>query len=45
MEGNKLEQEAVLATDHWANELRAMPFYSKVSVFVYNVLILREKDE
>ena len=45
MEGNKLEQEAVLATDHWANELRAMPFYAKVSTFIDNVLIIREKDE
>ena len=31
MEGGKQEQEAVLATEHWANELKAMPFYAKVS--------------
>ena len=29
--GEKREQEAVLATAHWENELRAMPFYSRVS--------------
>ena len=29
--GEKREQEAVLATDYWANELRAMPYFSKVS--------------
>lgn len=29
--GGKQQQEAVLATDHWAEELRSMPFYSKVS--------------
>lgn len=30
--GEKHEQEAVVATTHWENELKAMPFYSRVSI-------------
>ena len=30
--GAQQEQEAVLATDHWADELRSMPYFSKVSL-------------
>ena len=31
LEGGKQELESVLANDHWANELKAMPFHAKVS--------------
>ena len=31
IEGGKYELESVLANDHWANELKAMPFHAKVS--------------
>ena len=31
LEGGKHELESVLANDHWANELKAMPFHAKVS--------------
>ena len=30
--GAQQEQEAVLATEHWADELRSMPYFSKVSL-------------
>ena len=31
--GEKREQEAVLATPEWLDELKAMPYFSKVSTF------------
>ena len=30
--GVKQEQEAVIATNHWAEELKSMPYFAKVSL-------------
>ena len=31
VQGQDMEKEAVIATEHWASELRSMPFFAKVS--------------
>ena len=42
--GGKQELEAVVATDHWASELRSMPFYSKVSKMMLTHDLYRKKE-
>jgi hypothetical protein len=44
VEGEKQNQEAVLATDFWADQLRAMPFFSKVSFIFITNFSQREKE-
>jgi hypothetical protein len=34
----------VLANDHWANELKAMPFHAKVSIITSAEFLFREKE-
>ena len=43
MEGGKHELESVLANDHWANELKAMPFHAKVSTVTSADFLFRKK--
>ena len=43
LKGNKQELEAVLANDHWASELRAMPFHAKVSPIASAEFLFRKK--
>ena len=42
--GEKQEQEAVLATTEWMEELKAMPYFSKVSAFLSPKYLFREKE-
>jgi hypothetical protein len=44
VEGQKQQQEAVLATDFWADQLRAMPFFSKVSTVLITMLLDRGEE-
>ena len=43
MEGGKHELESVLANDHWASELKAMPFHAKVSSITSADFLFRKK--
>ena len=41
--GQEMQQEAVLATDHWASELRSMPFFAKVSLIMSAEILFRSE--
>jgi hypothetical protein len=42
--GEKQAQEAVLATPEWLQELKSMPYFSKVSTFWSPKLLFRERE-
>jgi hypothetical protein len=42
--GEKQAQEAVLATPEWLQELKSMPYFSKVSTFLSPKFLFRERE-
>jgi hypothetical protein len=42
--GEKQSQEAILATEAWAAELKSMPYFSKVSLHIFTKILFSVKE-
>jgi hypothetical protein len=43
--GEKQAQESIIVSNEWADELKSMPFFSKVSLFVKTKYLFRKKEK